>query len=110
MYRTLRNPGTNRNGSRFDVGTITAVWQKAAVIRGNDPDNFRKDACGAWIRWSAYGNTGEYGWEIDHRKPVAAGGGDELTNLQPLHWRNNREKGDLWPARTADYCAVTARS
>jgi hypothetical protein len=30
-------------------------------------------------------------------RPVAAGGGDELENLQPLQWENNRHKSDLWP-------------
>jgi len=35
--------------------------------------------------------------EIDHIKPVSLGGTDDLRNLQPLHWRNNRYKGDNYP-------------
>ncbi|MBN2777877.1 MAG: HNH endonuclease [Bacteroidales bacterium] len=44
---------------------------------------------------------------MDHIKPVAKGGGDDLSNLQPLQWQNNRKKGDDYPA--SDYCIVSAR-
>ena len=34
-----------------------------------------------------YGDTSsDYGWEIDHIKPVARGGTDNLNNLQALYW------------------------
>ena len=46
---------------------------------------------------ASHGTTGDYSWEIDHIRPVAHGGGDELTNLQPLQWKNNRHKGDDFP-------------
>jgi 5-methylcytosine-specific restriction endonuclease McrA len=41
-----------------------------------------------------HGQTVEYGWEVDHIIPVSRGGGDELPNLQPLQWENNRQKAD----------------
>jgi 5-methylcytosine-specific restriction endonuclease McrA len=54
--------------------------------------------CGAVMKRSDYGNTSsEHGWEVDHVKPIAKGGTDALSNLQPLQWENNRRKGDAYP-------------
>lgn len=92
-----RRPSTTRSGGSFSEETIEAVWRKGQIVSNNDPAIFRKDSCGAWMHRSAYGETGKYGWEIDHIKPVAHGGGDELANLQPLYWENNRHKADNWP-------------
>jgi 5-methylcytosine-specific restriction endonuclease McrA len=78
----------------FSKKLIEKVWDKAAPIRGKDPDAWRRDAEGNKIRWGSYGTLGEYGWEIDHKRPVAEGGSDSLRNLQPLHWEENREKSD----------------
>ena len=56
---------------------------------------FRKDQCEAWIRFDDYGNrNSKYGWEIDHIKPVSEGGKDILSNLRPLHWKNNASRQD----------------
>lgn len=46
------------------------------------------------MRRSEHGATNKHGWEIDHIRPVVAGGNDDLSNLQPLQWENNRKKGD----------------
>lgn len=82
----------------FSSETIDAVWRKAQPQENNNPDIFRRDYAGAWIKRSDYGNhTSKYGWEIDHLKPVSQNGTDELDNLIPLHWRNNRSKGDDYP-------------
>ena len=94
----MRNPNTNTRGGGFDNATIEAVWKKGQIVAGYDEKVYRKDTCGAWMQRSEYGNTGsKYGWEVDHIKPVAAGGSDDLSNLQPLHWENNRQKGDNYP-------------
>ena len=99
----------NRNrrtgGGSFNEVEKAAVWNKAAVIPGWDARFWRKDACGAHIKWSDYGNTSSnFGWEIDHIRPVAHGGTDALANLQALHWQNNRNKGD---SLGSNYCAVS---
>jgi len=74
---------------------ILAVWKKGKIIGNNNSNVFRKDACGAWMKFSDHGDRDvKYGWEIDHINPVSNGGGDVLSNLQPLHWENNMSKGD----------------
>ena len=69
-------------------------WEKASEIRGRNPDVWRRDEEGNIMRWGSYGTVGEYGWEIDHRNPVANGGTDHPRNLRALHWQENREKSD----------------
>jgi hypothetical protein len=85
----------------FIAKIINQVWEKAQIVPGHDPRVLRKDTCGAMIRRNSFDeNSGELsmGWEIDHIKPLAKGGTDDLVNLQPLQWKNNRHKGDAYPS------------
>lgn len=97
----VRNRNTNSGGGNFDEATRVAVWNKADVLPGNPPGQWRRDGCGAPIAWAEYGKTEKYGWEIDHIKPVAAGGTDALGNLQAMQWANNRAKSDNPPDKWA---------
>lgn len=81
----------------FTETQIEQIWQKASIVNGYDSSVWRKDFAGAWIKREYYGIQGQYGWEIDHLKPVVLGGTDEIDNLNPLQWQNNRSKSDNYP-------------
>jgi hypothetical protein len=88
----------------IDEGTKSAVWKKGKIAGSNDAGKWRKDECGAWIGFDAYGNrNSQYGWEIDHIVSQDHGGSDAISNLRPLQWQNNASKGS---GRLV--CAVTA--
>lgn len=103
-----RNRNTNREGNSWTPAQLQAVWNRGVIVQGRDAAKERKDICGAWIHFDEHGDTTENGngWEVDHIKPVAAGGTDDITNLQPLQWQNNRRKGDDYPAN--NFCVIVA--
>jgi 5-methylcytosine-specific restriction endonuclease McrA len=91
----------------FDQQTILSVWNKGQIVPGVSPSLKRKDVCGAWISWNQYGNRdNDYneGWEIDHITPESKDGSNQLSNLRPLHWKNNVRKSD-----GSLVCAVSAK-
>jgi hypothetical protein len=72
------------------------AWTKARAVNGYNPTHVRMDDYGTMIVWGEYGQTTQYGWEIDHELPqngysVLA---RLLANQRALHWRNNRAKSD----------------
>lgn len=95
----MRKRNTNAMGEPWTQDQVIAVWAKGKIVPGYDPAQYRKDACGVWIQYSKHGETVEagFGWVIDHIKPVASGGTDDISNLQPLQWQNNRGKRNYWP-------------
>lgn len=75
---------------------LRRIFNKGTIIRGKNPSFYRKDKFGSMIYWSSYGKITEMGWEVDHSKPQSKGGTNHLNNLQPMHWHNNRSKGDSY--------------
>ncbi len=109
MYQKLQNINKNNDRNTTPFLTRLVVWQKSAVVPGLNPSTWRKDPCGALMRWDLYGDTtpGGFGWEVDHRIPIAGGGGNSIANLQALQWQNNRSKGR---SSSQGYCVITYRS
>lgn len=88
---------------------IQAVWEKAAIVPGYDPNIWRTDQCGALINRYQYGYRQlPYGWEMDHITPVSKEGSNHLSNLRPLHWYNNasRQAGRLTCSITSTATAL----
>lgn len=104
--KMARTRNTDQQGNQWSEELIREVWNKGQVIPGFNPDKYRKDSCGAWMQFDKFGYISEngVGWEIDHIKPVSKGGTDELSNLQPLQWQNNRSKNEEFPA--VDYAVI----
>lgn len=75
---------------------IEQVWSNATQVEGRNPDLWRKDFAGAWIRRDQFGVSSKFGWVVDHIKPKSKGGDDMINNLQALHWRNNVSKGNQY--------------
>lgn len=72
---------------------ILKVWQKGQIDEYNIPNNFRKDNCGAWIERAEYENSkSSYGWHID--KIDRNSESYDLTNLYPVHSKNNMRNQD----------------
>ena len=77
------------------------IWIRGTIVPGHVPTVWRKDECGAWIKYSEYRNRdSQFGWEIDH---ISQRGPTIATNLRALNWKNNVAKSDgkLKCARTA---------
>ncbi len=80
---------------KYSDDIIWTIWSKGEIFGGNDPVFWRKDECGAWIFRGHYENrNSEYGWIIDHIKPLSEGGTDDISNLRPMHWENTIRKAD----------------
>lgn len=73
---------------------VQMVWEKGEKLPYKDSNVWRLDSCGALIKRDAWGTKEEFGWEIDHIIPKAKGGKSDISNLQPLQWKNNRAKSD----------------
>lgn len=86
----------------FSDEKIQQIWEKGSIPSEPHKNEWRKDQCGAWIYRAAYGDRNSaWGWEVHH---INTNGGDELSNLIPLHWENNLATADTGRS----VCVVTS--
>jgi hypothetical protein len=70
-----------------DSKTLDQVWEKGRAIGNQDQTVWRKDECGAWIRYDQYGSeVSDFGWKI---ASVSTGGSSGPADLRPFHWQND---------------------
>jgi hypothetical protein len=80
---------------------IDAVWQHGRVMPEADPEHWRQDACGAWMRREYFGSEdSDFGWRMER---VSPGGADSADNLRPFNVRNAYDIADERP-----HCRLTA--
>lgn len=83
---------------KFDTPTLDIIWEKAFPVEGLPPSLVRKDVCGALIVRNRFDdNLSDFGWVVDHIYPSFNGGGDDIDNLRPMQWQNNKAKGNDYP-------------
>lgn len=81
------------------------AWNKCSEVQGRNPDDWRKDICGALIKYDQYRTDDEFSWDIDHIIPRAMfeddGKPDIPENRIAMHKGNNDSKKDDFPVFTA---------
>jgi hypothetical protein len=88
----FRQSNTDTSGKPFDAANIEQVWSRAPLSSDHPP--LRVDAFGALIWKEGFGNTNSrFGWDIGYKRPLGNGEQDDLENLQPVQWENNRRNG-----------------
>lgn len=75
---------------------IDTVWRRAEEVPNYDPNVWRKDFAGAWIRRDMYGMRSAFGWSACRKNP-RIGSAVNTDNLMAAHWRNYRMKGRDYP-------------
>jgi len=76
---------------------IMKVWEKSTKVKGYNPDMWRKDFAGAWMRRIDYGQHTMYGWTVNRLCPASQGGSTDIENLNAMHWKNELSKADNYP-------------
>ncbi|MEM1442640.1 MAG: hypothetical protein AAGF67_09875 [Verrucomicrobiota bacterium] len=79
----------------YDREVIENVWGFAETVPGNDPDLWRKDEWGNWIRRIDYGRReSEFGWEIFD--PGIGRHSQGVYAMRPMQWTRFLEQFEVF--------------
>ena len=84
---------------------IQEIWEKAVIQDNNNPEMYRKDYAGAWIKRDQYGMKTDFGWVKEYIVPIKNGGDSESFNVMPVNWRNHKDRNDAYPTWTTYWSA-----
>ena len=71
--------------SLFLIRSLHMIGQKVKFLLVTILFFGERIKCGAWIFRGHYGRKdSEYGWVIDHIKPLSEGGTNDISNLRPM--------------------------
>lgn len=84
--------------ANYSKEKLDSIWEKGKIVESQDSSIHRQDFAGAWMEKSRYGQEHPFGWEVDHKIPESKGGTNDISNLQPVQWENNRAKGGSYPS------------
>ena len=94
-------PDSNSHPMDINGELIRRVWEKASTIPGQDPETYRLDMSGTWIRLKDFNDEDSvYGWTI-----YAVDGTEHnlqnIAHLIPLHTFNNSTVSGILPGTAA---------
>lgn len=93
---------------RLDSALVNRVWKQARATAELDPEEWRQDQCGAWIRRDHYDNAAsEFGWRILDVVPDHPGDPETLRAFHILNTFNVAQGQPVCRTR-ADRRAVAA--
>ena len=73
--------------SGYEREVITRIWEFAEAVPGVDPELWRRDEFGAWIRRLDYGRRDSaFGWEIFD--PGIGRSSQGVYAMRPMHWQS----------------------
>jgi len=95
LNQPLKKEEHHNRYTDFTELKIQEVWEKATAVPNFDPEVYRKDPFGAWIKRSEYGNTSLHvslGWIIEEGNYLCFDSQEGDTRLMPIQWENSTVK------------------
>lgn len=88
------------SNNKFKKATVRKIWKKYPKDPEFPDGQTKRDRYGKLIKFEDHGKRSKgTGWEIDHKQPKSKGGSDNYSNLEPMHWANNKRKSNKYSTK-----------